>query len=264
MANERIQPFMKTLLLVAMGVFLYSRIANGTLLYYINERFAIFTVIGVVGLLLLGFSYRWDQSSPANSEAAAPDHDHDHHDHDHHDHSHALSWSSISIIALPIVLGLLITPQPLGSAALANRDVTLSMNESALPSALRNREKAAIDKNIMDWWHEFRASATAGQELLGETVKVSGFIFRDEKFGQANFLVTRFVVSCCVADANVLGLLVTLPDEMAPQISQLNDDQWVDVQGTFVENTVEGWHMPIVVAEQITPIDVPSQPYLYP
>ncbi len=258
MTNQRIQPFVKTLLLVALGVFLYSRIANGTLLYYINERFAIFTVIGVVGLLLLGVSYRWERPTPTDDAEQSP------HDHSAHDHSHALSWSSMAIIALPIVLGLSITPQPLGSAALANRDVALGMNESALPPSLRNREKAPLDKNIMDWWHEFRSSATAGQELLGQEVKVSGFVFRNAAYGNENFLVTRFVVSCCVADANVLGLLVSIPAELAPALPQLNDDQWVEVHGTFVANTVDGWHMPIVVAQQITPIAVPNQPYLYP
>lgn len=248
------------LLLVTLGVFLYSRIANGTLYYYINERFASFTVIGVVGLILLGFSYRWEKPAAADG-AAEPDHTHDQHD---HDHSHALSWTGAFIVALPILLGLATTPQPLGAAALANRDVTLSMNESALPVGLRTREKASIDKNIMDWWHDFRSSATAGQELTGQAVRVSGFIFRDEKFGDDHFLVTRFVVSCCVADANVLGLLVSIPDEMAPALAALDDDQWVEVQGTFAAGAVEGWHMPVVQVQQVTPIDVPAQPYLYP
>jgi putative membrane protein len=267
---ERIQPFLKMLLLVTLGVFLYSRIANGTLYYYINERFASFTVIGVVGLLLLGFSYRWEKPAAADG-AAEPNHTHDHHDHGQHGHdqhehghSHALSWTGALIIALPILLGLATTPQPLGAAALANRDVTLSMNESALPVGLRTREKAAIDKNMMDWWHDFRSSATTGQELIGQEVRVSGFIFRDEKFGAEHFLVTRFIVSCCVADANVLGLLVRIPDEMAPAIAALDDDQWVEVQGTFVAGAVEGWHMPVVQVQQVTPIDVPAQPYLYP
>ena len=116
MMNERIQPFIKTLLLVALGVFFYSRIANGTLLYYINERFAIFTVIGVVGLLLLGVSYRWERQ-PSTDDSEQTHHDGCEHDGCEHDHSHSLSWASMLIIALPIVLGLLITPQPLGSAA---------------------------------------------------------------------------------------------------------------------------------------------------
>jgi uncharacterized repeat protein (TIGR03943 family) len=254
--TERFQPFIKTLLLVALGVFLYSRIANGTLYYYINERFAIFTVIGVVGLLLLGVSYRWEKPQPPG--------DTDDQEHEHEHHSQALSWGGALIVALPVILGLLVTPKPLGSAALANRDVTLSMNESALPVGLRTREKAAVDKNIMDWWHDFRKSATAGEELIGQPVRASGFVFRDEQFGSDHFLLTRFVVSCCVADANVLGLLVDPTAIALGTGSELVDDQWVEVQGIFVASTVDGWHMPVVVAEQIAPIEVPDQPYLYP
>lgn len=258
--NERLQPFLKTVLLVALGVFLLSRIANGTLYYYINERFAYFTVIGVVGLVLLGLSYRWEQPQPHDHD----DHDHAGHDHDHHTHSHALSWSGVLIVALPVILGLWITPKPLGSAALANRDITLSMNESALPVGLRKREKAPLDKSIMDWWHDYRSSSVAGQALIGQPVRVSGFVFHDPQFGTTHFMVTRFVVSCCVADANVLGLLVDPTAVTAMNSADLVDDQWVEVQGVFVENTVDGWHMPVVIAETITPIDVPNQPYLYP
>ena len=268
---ERIQPLLKTLLLIALGIFLYSRIANGTLYYYINERFVGFTLVGIVGLLLLGLSYRWNRTSPTVEDDTHHDythhdythHDHTHHDHTHHDHSHALGWGSVFIVALPVVLGLVTTPQPLGTAALANRDVSLSMNESALPVGLRTREIASTDKTIMDWWHDFRSSPAVGQELVGQKVQVSGFVFQDERFGADHFLVTRFVVSCCVADANVLGLLVRTPADVA-----LENDQWVEVRGSFAEmdsaSTVENWHMPVVLSETITPIDVPNQPYLYP
>ncbi|MEZ4615492.1 MAG: TIGR03943 family protein [Caldilineaceae bacterium] len=190
-------------------------------------------------------------------------HEHDAHEHG-HTHNHALGWTSVIIIALPIVLGVATAPQPLGAAALANRDVKLSMSESALPVGLRTREKAAIDKNIMDWWHDFRSSADAGQELIGQEARVTGFIFRSAEFGADHFLVMRFVVSCCVADANVLGLLVTVPDPTASGFTMLNDDQWVEVTGTFVASTADSWQMPVVVATQITSIDVPNQPYLYP
>lgn len=259
MPGQRTQQIIKTTLLVALGVFFYSRIANGTLYYYINERFAVFTLIGIGGLVLLGLSYRWD--SAAAEEAHEQEHSHVHV----HDHSHTLSWGGIAIIALPIVLGLATPPQPLGAAALANRDVTLSMNESALPVGLRNREKSPLDKTIMDWWQEFRiATATSQgtwqQEFIDQAVRVSGFVYKDEQYGNDHFLVTRFVVSCCVADANVLGLLVNTPDA-----ATFVDDQWVEVEGKFIANQpVDGWSMPIISAHSINPIDVPNQPYLYP
>lgn len=267
--RERLQPLIKTVLLVALGVFFYTRIANGTLYYYINERFAIFTVIGVVGLMLLGFSYRWQSPSGDNSSGDNDEsHSEEAHAHGDQGHSHALTWGGIAIIALPIVLGLITKPQPLGAAALANRDITLSMNESALPIGLRTREKASTDKTIMDWWHDFRASSTGGAELVGQEVRVSGFVFRDERFGQEHILVTRFVVSCCVADANVLGLLIELPvaakNGAETTTQQIADDQWIEVHGIFVDERVDGWHMPLVKASAVQLIEIPNQPYLYP
>ncbi len=275
MPGPRLQQIIKTLLLVALGTFLYSRIANGTLYYYINERFAFFTLIGIGGLILLGLAYRWETSTPnATETTGAPGAEADEAhiqteaDHHTHDHSHALSYVGIAIIALPVLLGLAIPPQPLGAAALANRDVALSMSESALPVGLRTREKSSLDKNIMDWWHDFRSaapgSATLGQRFAGQEVRVQGFVYRDARYGANQFMVTRFVVSCCVADANVLGLLVH-----TTEAEQWADDQWVEVTGYFANpsgtavNTAE-WTMPVVVAESISPIDVPNQPYLYP
>ncbi|MCB0184049.1 MAG: hypothetical protein KDE31_07290, partial [Caldilineaceae bacterium] len=72
------------------------------------------------------------------------------------------------------------------------------------------------------------------------------------------------VVSCCVADANVLGLLVDPTALALTSTVELTDDQWIEVQGIFTASTLDGWHMPVVVAEQITPVAVPDQPYLYP
>ena len=253
---HRFQNPIKAMLLMAMGLFFYSRITGGTLYYYINERFAAFTVIGVVGLLLLGFSYRWDQQPTA---AEGHDHDHDHnHAHD-HNHNHDLTWVGALIVLLPIILGVAITPQPLGAAALANRDVTLSMSESAMPLGVRNREKAPADKNIMDWWNDFRSAAGGLETFIGQEVKVSGFVYQDERYGTEQFMVTRFVVSCCVADANVLGLLVQWPADQTPA-----NDQWVEVAGVFIANPNPNSPMPMVAARTVTPIEVPNQPYMYP
>lgn len=257
---HRFQNPIKALLLMAMGLFFYSRITGGTLYYYINERFAAFTVIGVVGLLLLGFSYRWDQQG---AEAHHHDHDHDDgHDHGHghgHDHNHDLTWVGALIVLIPIVLGLAVTPQPLGAAALANRDITVSMSESALPVGIRSQTKAPTDKNIMDWWNDFRSAAGGMESFAGQAVQVSGFVYQDERYGADQFMVTRFVVSCCVADANVLGLLVQWPTDQTPA-----NDQWVEVEGVFVANPDPHSPMPMVAARTVKPIAVPSQPYLYP
>lgn len=263
MQSIRLQNTLKALLLIGLGLFLYSRLMNGTLFYYINERFMGFTIIAVVGLLVVGLSYRY--SNPQSAQATQSS-EHDDHDHDHtgHSHSHGLTWGGALLVALPMVLGLLTPPQPLGVAALNNRDMNLQLNGStqrvaSTNSIVRQRAKAALDKNILDWWRDFRTVPNANTALAGQPVKAIGFVYRDDNYGPNTFMLIRFTVSCCVADASVVGLLV-----QSPESANLTDDTWVEVTGTFVSSALDNWKMPIVAAQQLTRVDVPSQPYLYP
>src|SRR5690606_2014231 len=99
MQSERFQGFLKAILLLGTGMFLYGRIANGTLYYYINERFAGFTLFGVVGLVALGLAYQFGKRPTVTP---AHDHAHDAHEDHAHDahagHSHALSWGGTLLV----------------------------------------------------------------------------------------------------------------------------------------------------------------------
>lgn len=265
MQSVRLQNTGKALLLISLGLFLYSRIANGTLFYYINERFMGFTLIAVFGLLAVGLSYRYHGGGRQQQE---PAHEHDHgqgdsHEHHHtqggHSHSHALSWRSALLIVLPIALGILTPPQPLGVAALSNREMNLQLNRTTQSATLRPGEKAATDKNLLDWWREFQTIPNANQALAGQGVKVIGFVYKDNRFGANTFMLIRFTVSCCVADASVVGLLVQWPEDQIPE-----DDRWVEVSGSFVSSPLDNWKLPIVAAQQVTSVEIPQQPYLYP
>ena len=257
MQSLKTQNAVKALLLIALALFLYTRLANGTLYFYINVRFVGFTLIAVFGLLAVALSYRFGQKRPQ----LADEHGHEHaaaaHD---HQHSHAFSWGGALIVLLPIVLGLFVPPQPLGAAALSNREINSGANSLDTPAVARAiEEKAPASKNLLDWWQTLRASANPAQELAGQAVNVTGFVYHDERFGTDAFMVTRYVVSCCVADASPLGLVVHWP-----QAPEFKDDQWIEVKGTFAPSTIEAWQLPILVAESVTPVAAPNHPYLYP
>jgi len=263
----RVESAIKALLLIAMGLFLYSRFANGTLFFYINQRFQLFTLFAVAGLLIVGLSYRF--ATKAENLAVEHHHDDDHHHHHHHEHphdhahSHGLSWGGIALVLLPIILGVVVPPQPLGAAALSNRELNAGFNETtSLPGVLgADRTKAARDKNVLDWWDEFRTSSAPNEDpaLLGQEARVIGFVYKDQRLGDGHFMLVRYIVSCCVADASAIGLVVAAPD-----LAALQDDQWVEVSGTLVAGNVPNWQMPVIQAQTIQPVDVPAQPYLYP
>ncbi len=251
MQTTKIQNAVKALLLIGLGLFFYSRLVNGTLFFYINQRFVGFTLVAVFGLILVGLSYRYERHEPTD------DHDHNH---EHHEHDHRLSWGSALLIALPIVLGIFVSPQPLGASALTNREINSGLNPlNTLGIARAASEKSSTEKNIMDWWKTFRTSPTANTELIGQKVDVIGFVYHEPNFGKDHFMVARFVVSCCVADASALGLAVQWPTT-----ASLKDDQWVEIKGTWVGGQLAQWQFPVLAAQSVTPVEVPNQPYLYP
>jgi uncharacterized repeat protein (TIGR03943 family) len=231
-----------------MGLFLYSRYFTGSLLYYINERFVWLTVLASFGFILVGVSYRY------RTECL-----HDHHGHDHGDHHHGhTGWGGLLLVISPIVLGLLIPPQPLGAAAMSNREVSLKSLTSAPAAAGTVLTKPKGENNILDWVMAFRSAPDMGS-FTGQEAGVIGFVYRDQRMAADEFMVSRFVISCCAADAAPLGLVVR-----SPQAAELPTDQWVQVRGHFEPGQLDGEDIPILIATEITPTEVPDQPYLYP
>jgi putative membrane protein len=106
------------------------------------------------------------------------------------------------------------------------------------------------------------AGATRVPELMnalvgraGSEVSFVGFVDRDPDMPADEFMLTRFMISCCVADALTVQVRVTSapPGEFQP-------DDWVRVTGALypVEREV------IVDATDVEAVPRPEDPYLNP
>ena len=251
----------KFLLLIALGLFLLSRLLNGTLSFYIHPRFNMLTLLTAVGLTALGIGYAIQQR-----RQAAHTHEHsDEHDHEHGHapvHSHDVSWAGLFLLSLPVVLGLLVEPRPLGASALQNREINIGSDVSLTSANAPDGSELSVianagERNILDWLYLFQRSAEP-TAFDGEEAHVIGFVYRDDRFADAQFMVSRFTVSCCVADAAPIGLIVEWPDTAV-----LTADSWVEVTGTIQARTFNGIEIPVLVADSVLPTETPSQPYLY-
>jgi len=243
----------KPLLLLLMGVFLFTRVTSGAIYYYINQRFIMLTVLAAAGFVLFAYSYLRQYLDDAS--AADP-----HHHHDHHHHA-PQTWLGLLIVTLPFLLGWLVPAQPLGAVAIANREINLGA-ASGLPSLNAPNADEMMgfftgEPNILDWLNQFQRSNNPAA-FDGQEARVIGFVYRDARFGDDQFLVARFTVSCCVADASPVGLLVRWPDAL-----ELPADQWVEVHGRFEAAEFNGMAVPVLVAEQVIRTEQPAQPYLY-
>ncbi len=241
----------KVLVFVSLGLFLFSRLFNGTLNFYIHPRFNSLTALTAGGLILVGIAY-----ARRNQQAASHD---DSHHHGHLNHSHDLSWWGLAILLLPVLLGVLVQPKPLGADALANRELNVdSITSARAPDSSQLTVVAnAGERNILDWLYLFQRSSDLSQ-FNGEEVQVIGFVYQDEQFDSDQFMVSRFTVSCCVADAAPIGLIVQWPET-----AELNTDVWVEVEGTLQMGEFNDLEIPLLIADKVTPMEPPTQPYLY-
>ena len=112
--------------------------------------------------------------------------------------------------------------------------------------------------DILDWLQYFH-SMDNPSALAGERADLSRFVYRDSQLAENQFVLSRFVISCCAADAFAVGMVVEWPGA-----SGLSSDEWVAVQGTiFVVGSGENQSLEIQ-ADMVDPIPPPNQPYLFP
>jgi uncharacterized repeat protein (TIGR03943 family) len=178
--------------------------------------------------------------------------------HVHASHHHTPSKMGWWLAFLPVVLGLLVPSRPLGASALGKRELNVGALTSIAPAtATVLVHTGAQERNILEWLLLFQQAKDAAA-FEGQAARVIGFVYRDDRFGEDTFTVSRFTVNCCVADATAVGLIVRWPEA-----SGLAEDRWVRVTGHFEAGTFHGNNVPILVANDVVPTDPPAHPYLY-
>ncbi len=252
---------LKALILILMAIFFAEKLVSGNLYYYIGPRFAWLSVVAVVLFITLGSSYNLVGHKKTKVEGEDDhdhDHDHEHHDHAHHDHDHStVTVWSLLIVALPLILGVAIPSRPLDASAISTRGVSTGLT-SAADVGDTVLSIVPAERNVLDWVRAMSANP-APDALNGQEANVIGFVYRDIRFADDQFMVARFTITCCVADASAIGVMVQSPDA-----AQFEDNTWVQVTGTFEEGALEDEATPVLFAEEISSINAPEQPYLFP
>lgn len=228
-----------------------------------------------------GHSHKHDHEHSHDKHDHSHDHAHDHkgHSHNHekdHDHKHEHHkdekakgvWSSLGnfwqkfqtvaaviLIVLPLILGFLLPVRPLSAVTAQQRVVDLNgfrSTESTASLFLKNTRNYTLG----DWIKVINNNPDINR-FVDKEVRVSGFIFSPDANTQ-QFLVSRFLITCCAVDARPLGLWVE-----ANWQESFRENQWVEVNGRFISKEVNGQPTLVVVPELINQISEPSDPYVF-
>jgi len=213
------------------AVFWFLLIADRTSLFlstrtaWVVPTGAILLTVGLIGRLL---SLRSEEPKPITARSA---------------------WG-IGLIVLPVITVLALPPASLGSYA-ASRRSTFSSGGTVASA----EEIASGDLSLLDVAGGLRSrdGVAALADRAGENVDFTGFVTRDPGAPADEFVLTRFLVSCCVADALSVNVRVV----GAPP-GRFKADEWVRVSGRFYPLGRDV----IVDSTDIVVVERPKRPYL--
>ena len=157
----------------------------------------------------------------------------------------------LGAITLPVVVLLALPPVTLGAYSASRRS---SYSGSGIGATARS-VTGPLDFVDVGAAQSFDAAMKQLAARAGEEIDLQGFVTTEPGLLEGEIVLTRYIVTCCVADATVARVhVVGVPP------GQFHPDDWLEITGKVypVGRDV------LVAADSWAPIPVPSQPYLTP
>ena len=160
------------------------------------------------------------------------------------------AWG-FGLMALPVVLVLALPPATLGAYTVQKR---ATFAGSAIGATARD-VTGPLDFVDIGAAQSFPAAKDQLRARAGEPIALVGFVTKETSAPPDEILLTRYIVTCCVADATIAQVrVVGLP------AGEYTNDEWLQVTG----NAYPVGREVLVAAQSATEIPVPDQPYLTP
>lgn len=236
---QRLSVLAKAALMFSLALYFGLTILTGNLSNYINVRVGWPSYLAVVLFTVLGAAVLFELRDPSRR-------------------SHTLiRMPSLILMAVPLALGTLIPSKPLGADSIEAGSLRLgSFSFGTANVALV--DKPVLERNVLDWSRMFMGNASP-TVFNDQPARVLGFVYHEPGFPDDTFMVARFTVSCCVADAIPLGLPAYYKGA-----ADLEEGMWIEVEGTFRAQDFLGDEVPVLQVAKLTPTTAPAEPYIYP
>lgn len=161
------------------------------------------------------------------------------------------AWTT-GLIIVPVVVVLALPPASLTSFAASRRS---SFSSAGFTASVEDVAEGELSLGDVAGAMRSEESMKALVARAGSDVDFTGFVTRESTTPADEFVLTRFLISCCVADA----LSVEVRVVGAPS-GELEEDEWVRVTGKIYPLANEV----IVDATDVEKVKRPKRPYLNP
>jgi hypothetical protein len=205
---------------------------TGTLGYYANGRTIWIVLVGACLAAAIGLGAPWRSSGDAGG----------------------LPWRPV-VFAVPLIVGLVVPARPLSAS---------SGQSSSLGSLqLASHVSGGGGGDLFGYWMNALSDHPNAGWWTGQRVTLVGFVAHQVGLPARSFIVGRYLVTCCVVDASLLGF----PVQLGPSVKPPAEGAWVQISGRFGNEywtDPSGQHYPLIGHARISPASIPSSPYLSP
>lgn len=242
---ERVLP---SIILAGYGVFILSLLVRGVMTWYINPTYVWpTTMAGVVliGLAAVRLIYRREVECDHEScDCSRP----------------TVRWWPYVGLSIPLLLAILIPPHSLADFSARQRGPQIGGLTTIRGAMVVKHVSLSVDTRsftLQDWVGALSADPNP-KDYQGKPVSVTGIVLHDPASIPPGYvMVMRYQVTCCIADARPVGLIVRDTSGGA-----MKDNQWVTATGTMGETTYQGQEVAVVEPKQLVATKAGS-PYMY-
>lgn len=244
------QSLLDAVMLLLWGTLLIRFSLTGQLYLLIHPDYAGLAYLALVILLGLGLgrlrqvwrTWRGLQPSPRSQE-----------------HNPLLPRQLTTGLLLAVaVFGLIYSPRPFNSQTAFQRGITDVLGQTRSRPQRFIVSTRPIDRTIVDWVHTLHVYPEP-DAYTNQPARVTGFVTIMPGWPAHIFMITRFVLTCCAADAYPVGLAVELPTGILPP----KPDSWLEVTGEITTVMLDGKRQVAIGSARLTPIPEPRTPYAY-
>lgn len=267
----QVRQIVKAIVLLLFAVFIFHLHKTGEMARFINPNYLTFSQIASVLFLFLFFIQ-------VPRIFTSPYDEHDHSlcgpwgcSHEEYESGGALKTIiAYGLIILPLFTGFLLPYKDFGAAEALNRGVRyVTSDHSHVEDHLELNDQNKIvqemvNKSILTLTNDNFASylttiTSYPQYFIGKEIELEGFILEEDCHANSRTVITRFLVTHCVADAHAIGLVIE--DGVA---SGMEENKWIYVKGKLDVSNSDEMGIPVIKVNSWREIQVPADPYIYP
>ncbi|MBF2057120.1 MAG: TIGR03943 family protein [Cyanobacterium sp. T60_A2020_053] len=137
------------------------------------------------------------------------------------------------LLIMVAMIGLTTEPKILNSTSALQRGLTDSLPPVSLqPEAFANASKPE-DRTLIEWMRTINVYPEP-DSYTGQKANLTGFVVHLDSLPDNYIYLSRFVLTCCAADAYPVGIPVKLPESN----SKYPADTWLEIEGTMMTETL--------------------------